>query len=86
MESYASRSPGNDGGTQQLQDVIDPVRDRIENAARKLGRALARATESVQRIRTEDVRLVMKRAPMMALGLAMGVGFAIGLALWARGR
>jgi len=68
----------------RLQDMVAPVRERIEDSARDLARALARASESAKEIRIADVAAIMRRSPLAALAVAAGIGFLVGLSLWAR--
>ena len=64
----------------RLQELIAPVREQVEDSARDLSRALAR----VKRLRLADVTAIMRRSPLASLAVAAGIGFLIGLALWAR--
>jgi len=57
---------------------------RLEDTARSLGRAVNWAGESAKRVRLEDAGLIVKRSPLAALGVAMGIGLLIGLSLWGR--
>src|SRR5262249_61339080 len=70
----------------RLQELIAPVREQVEDSARDLSRALARAGESVKRLRLADVTAIMRRSPLASLAVAAGVGFLVGPAPWARGR
>jgi len=74
-----------DGRTlDRLQELIAPVREQVEDSARDLSRALARAGESVKRLRLADVTAIMRRSPLASLAVAAGIGFLVGLALWTR--
>ena len=68
----------------RLQELIAPVREQVEDSARDLSRALVRAGESVKRLRLADVTAIMSRSPLASLAVAAGIGFLVGLALWAR--
>lgn len=68
----------------RLQELIAPVREQVEDSARDLSRALARAGESVKRLRLADVTAIMRRSPLASLAVAAGIGFLVGLALWTR--
>jgi len=68
----------------RLQELVAPVREQIEDSARDLSRALVRAGESVKRLRLADVTAIMRRSPLASLAVAAGIGFLVGLALWAR--
>jgi len=68
----------------RLQELIAPVREQVEDSARDLSRALVRAGESVKRLRLADVTAIMRSSPLASLAVAAGIGFLVGLALWAR--
>ncbi|HMB34318.1 MAG TPA: hypothetical protein VKV41_09825 [Methylomirabilota bacterium] len=68
----------------RLQELVGPVRERLEESVRDLSHALARAGESVKRIRVADVMAIMRRSPLASLAVAAGIGFLVGLSLWAR--
>ena len=68
----------------RLQELVGPVRERLGDSIRDLSQALARAGESVKRIRVADVTAIMRRSPLASLAVAAGIGFLVGLALWAR--
>ena len=57
---------------------------RLEDTARNLGRVASWAGESVKRMRVEEAALIVKRSPLAALGVAMGIGLLVGLSLWGR--
>ena len=86
MEPDTARLSGNGGNLGRLQEMVAPVRDRLEDAARDLSEVLAKAAESVKKIRTEDVAELMRRSPLTVLGLAVGLGFIVGLILGPRER
>jgi len=68
----------------RLQELVGPVWERLEESVRDLSHALARAGESVKRIRVADVMAIMRRSPLASLAVAAGIGFLVGLSLWAR--
>ena len=68
----------------RLQELVGPVRERLGDSIRDLSQALARAGESVKRIRVADVTAIMRRSPLASLAVAAGIGFLVGLSLWAR--
>ena len=68
----------------RLQELLGPVRDHLEDSVRDLSHVLARAGESVKRIRVADVAAIMRRSPLASLAVAAGIGFLVGLSLWAR--
>ena len=68
----------------RLQELVGPVRERLGDSIRDLSHALARAGESVKRIRVADVTAIMRRSPLASLAVAAGIGFLVGLSLWAR--
>ena len=51
---------------------------------RDLSHVLARAGDSVKRIQVADVAATMRRSPLASLAVAAGIGFLVGLSLWAR--
>ena len=75
----------NGKGLERLQGLVPPVRERLEASAKDLARALGRAGESMKQIRISDVAVIVRRSPVGALALAAGIGFLVGLSLWARG-
>lgn len=62
------------------------MRERLEETARDFAEALAKAGESVKKIRTGDVADLMRRSPLTPLVVAAGVGLIAGLVLWPRER
>jgi ElaB/YqjD/DUF883 family membrane-anchored ribosome-binding protein len=78
------RSSANGGSLDRLQELVTPVRERLADSVRDLSHALARAGESVKRLRMADVAAVMRRSPLASLAVAAGIGFLVGLSLWAR--
>lgn len=73
MQPDTTRVAGNGGSLEQLEDT-----------ARDLAQALARAGESAKQIRVADLAELMRRSPLTALAVAAGIGFFTGLFLWAR--
>src|SRR5262249_61000213 len=69
----------------RLQELIAPVREQVEDSARDLSRALARAGESVKRLRLADVPAIMRRSPLASPAVAAGNAVLVRLALWRRG-
>ena len=86
MQPDTTRVSGNGEGLGRLHEMVTPVRDRLEDTARDLAEALAKAGESVKKIRREDVAELMRRSPLTALVVAAGVGLIAGLFLWSRER
>jgi len=84
MQPDTARVSINGRSLDRLQELIAPVREQVEDSARDLSRALARAGESVKRLRLADVTAVMRRSPLASLAVAVGIGFLVGLALWTR--
>jgi len=84
MQPDAGRVSINGRSLDRLQELVAPVREQIEDSARDLSRALVRAGESVKRLRLADVTAIMRRSPLASLAVAAGIGFLVGLALWAR--
>jgi len=84
MQPDTSRVSINGRSLDRLQELVAPVREQIEDSARDLSRALVRAGESVKRLRLADVTAIMRRSPLASLAVAAGIGFLVGLALWAR--
>jgi ElaB/YqjD/DUF883 family membrane-anchored ribosome-binding protein len=84
MAPDTARVSINGGGLGKLQDMMAPVKEHIEDSARDLARALGKAGESVKQIRMADVAVLMRRSPLAALAVAAGIGFLVGLSLWAR--
>lgn len=84
MQPVTGRITINERSLDRLQELITPIRERLEDSARDLSRALARAGESVKGLRLADVTAVMRRSPLASLAVAAGIGFLVGLALWAR--
>jgi ElaB/YqjD/DUF883 family membrane-anchored ribosome-binding protein len=84
MQPDTGRVSINGRSLDRLQELIAPVREQVEDSARDLSRALARAGESVKRLRLADVTAVMRRSPLASLAVAVGIGFLVGLALWTR--
>jgi ElaB/YqjD/DUF883 family membrane-anchored ribosome-binding protein len=86
MQPDTARVWGNGGSLGRVQEMMTPVRDRLEDAARDLAQVLAKAGESVKKIQPEDVAALMRRSPLTAMAVAAGVGFIAGLLFWPRGR
>jgi len=84
MQPDTSRVSINGRSLDRLQELVAPVREQIEDSARDLSRALVRAGDSVKRLRLADVTAIMRRSPLASLAVAAGIGFLVGLALWAR--
>ena len=84
MQPDTARVSINGRSLDRLQELIAPVREQVEDSARDLSRALARAGESVKRLRLADVTAIMRRSPLASLAVAAGIGFLVGLALWTR--
>lgn len=84
MQPDTGRVSINGRSLDRLQELIAPVREQVEDSARDLSRALARARESVKRLRLADVTAIMRRSPLASLAVAAGIGFLVGLALWTR--
>ena len=86
MQPDTTRGSGNGEGLGRLQEIVTPVRERLEDTVRDLAQALTKAGESVKKIRPEDVAELMKRSPLTALVVAAGVGLIAGLFFWPRER
>jgi ElaB/YqjD/DUF883 family membrane-anchored ribosome-binding protein len=84
MQSDTTRDSINGRSLDRLQELVGPIRERLEGSARDLSHALARAGESVKRVRMADVAAIIRRSPLASLAVAAGIGFLVGLSLWAR--
>jgi ElaB/YqjD/DUF883 family membrane-anchored ribosome-binding protein len=80
----ATRVSGNGKGLGYLQDMVTPVREHLEETARELTQALAKAGDAVKQLRVADVAELMRRSPLAALALAAGIGLVAGIVLWSR--
>lgn len=81
-----TRVSGNGKGLGYLQDMVTPVREHLEETARELTQALAKAGDAVKQIRVADVAELMRRSPLAALAVAAGIGLVAGIVLWSRER
>jgi ElaB/YqjD/DUF883 family membrane-anchored ribosome-binding protein len=86
MRTDETALSGNDPAMGQLEDILTPVRDGLEEAARDLGDALTKAGDAVRKVREIDVAELMRRSPLAALSVAAGIGVLAGICLWARRR
>jgi ElaB/YqjD/DUF883 family membrane-anchored ribosome-binding protein len=84
MQPDTARVSANGKGVSYLQDMMTPVRERLEDTARELSQALARAGDAVKQIRVADVAELMRRSPLTALAVAAGIGLVAGIVLWSR--
>jgi ElaB/YqjD/DUF883 family membrane-anchored ribosome-binding protein len=84
MQPDTARVSANGKGVGYLQDMLTPVRERLEYTARELSQALARAGDAVKQIRVADVAEIMRRSPLAALAVAAGIGLMAGIVLWSR--
>jgi ElaB/YqjD/DUF883 family membrane-anchored ribosome-binding protein len=84
MQPDTARVSANGKGVSYLQDMMTPVRERLEDTARELSQALARAGDAVKQIRVADVAELMRRSPLTALAVAAGIGLVAGILLWSR--
>jgi ElaB/YqjD/DUF883 family membrane-anchored ribosome-binding protein len=84
MQPDTARVSDNGKGISYLQDVVAPVRERLEDTARELSQALARAGDAVKQIRVADLAEIMRRSPLAALAVAAGIGLMAGIVLWSR--
>ena len=82
MQPDTTGGSGNGGRLERLQEMVTPVRERLEDTARDLAQALMKAGESVKKIGVDDVAELMRRSPFTALVVAAGVGLIAGLFLW----
>ena len=81
-----ARVSGNGKDLGYLQEMVTPVREHLEETARELSQALAKAGDAVKQIRMADVAELMRRSPLAALAVAAGVGLLAGIVLWSRER
>ena len=81
-----ARVSGNGKDLGYLQEMVTPVREHLEETARELSHALAKAGDAVKQIRMADVAELMRRSPLAALAVAAGVGLLAGIVLWSRER
>ena len=84
MQPDTARVSANGKEVSYLQDMVTPVRERLEDTARELSQALARAGDAVKQIRVADVAEIMRRSPLAALAVAAGIGLMAGIVLWSR--
>jgi ElaB/YqjD/DUF883 family membrane-anchored ribosome-binding protein len=77
---------GNGKGVGYLQDIVTPVREHLEETARELTQALAKAGDAVKQIRVADIAELIRRSPLAALAVAAGIGLVAGIVLWSRER
>jgi len=63
----------------KLGEIVTPMRGSLTGAAQGLGRALTRATSMVEEMRRTSPRDLMTRAPVVALVIAAGLGFLLGM-------
>jgi ElaB/YqjD/DUF883 family membrane-anchored ribosome-binding protein len=84
MQPDTARVSANGKGINYLQDMVTPVRERLEDTARELSQVLARAGDAVKQIRVADVAEIMRRSPLAALAVAAGIGLVAGIVLWSR--
>ena len=84
MQPDTARVSANGKEVSYLQDMVTPVRERLEDTARELSQALARAGDAVKQIRLADVAEIMRRSPLAALAVAAGIGLMAGIVLWSR--
>jgi len=66
--------------------MMTPFQEHLEDTARELTQALAKAGDAVKQIRVADVAELMRRAPLAALAVAAGIGLVAGILLWPRER
>jgi ElaB/YqjD/DUF883 family membrane-anchored ribosome-binding protein len=67
------------GDIRGLQKVVVPIRNGLSEAAESLSHALTRASTAVEEIRSMSPRAFMARSPLIALVVAAGIGFLLGL-------
>jgi ElaB/YqjD/DUF883 family membrane-anchored ribosome-binding protein len=84
MQPDTGRVSANGKGVSYLQDMVTPVRERLEDTARELSQALGRAGDAVKQLRVADVAELMRRSPLTALAVAAGIGLVAGIVLWSR--
>ena len=84
MQPDTARVSANGKEVSYLHDMVTPVRERLEDTARELSQALARAGDAVKQIRVADVAEIMRRSPLAALAVAAGIGLMAGIVLWSR--
>ena len=84
MQPDTARVSANGKGVSYFQDMVNPVRERLEDTARELSQALVRAGDAVKQIRVADVAEIMRRSPLTALAVAAGIGLVAGIVLWSR--
>jgi len=84
LVSEAGPSPGNGGQARRLRRVVIPIRSGLSEAAGGLSHALTRASSMVEDMRRVSPRAFMARSPLVALVVAAGIGFLVGLSLTRR--
>jgi ElaB/YqjD/DUF883 family membrane-anchored ribosome-binding protein len=78
------RAYGTEGKVDRLEQLVNPLRNRLREAVGSLGRTLDRAGETLDNARLGDVRHLMERGPATALAVAATIGVLIGLGLASR--
>ena len=91
MQPHQAAVSDNDRGTGErgtggVEELLTPVRDGLEEAARDLGQALTKVGDAVKNFRETDLVELMRRSPVAALAVAAGIGILAGFCLWARRR
>jgi ElaB/YqjD/DUF883 family membrane-anchored ribosome-binding protein len=70
---------GNGGHVGRLQKVVVPIRSGLSDAAEGLSHAMTRVNSMVGDMRLMSARDFMARSPLIALVVAAGIGFLVGL-------
>lgn len=70
---------GNGGQVGRLQKVVVPIRSGLSDAAEGLSHAMTRVNSMVGNMRIMSTRDFMARSPLIALVVAAGIGFLVGL-------
>lgn len=86
MKPDTDRVSGDGRGLASLQEIVTPMRERLEETARNFAEALTKAGESVKKIQPGDVADLMRRSPLTPLMVAAGIGLIAGLLLRPRER
>ena len=79
MDPEGGTLQGNGGQARRLREVVIPIQSSLSEAAEGLSHALTRAASMVEDMRSMSPRAFMARSPLIALVVAAGLGFLVGL-------
>ena len=78
------RAEGKEDGVDRLEQLLNPLWNRLREAMGGLGRTLDMAGERLDKVRITDARELVERRPATALAAAAVIGVLIGLGLASR--